>query len=123
MIYSQGRDVFDELLIDADYSLNNANWLWLSASAFFTAYTRIYSPISFPKKYDREGKFVKHFLPVLKNMPSKYVYEPWLAPREVQEKAGCVVGRDYPAPIIAHEDAMKRNIARYVEVDGGASAC
>lgn len=33
--WEKGRDVFDRLLIDADWSLNNGNWLWLSASAFF----------------------------------------------------------------------------------------
>lgn len=42
------------------------NWMWLSASAFFTAYFRVYSPIKFGQKYDPEGKFIKRFLPVLK---------------------------------------------------------
>ena len=27
--------VFEEYLLDADWSLNAANWMWLSASAFF----------------------------------------------------------------------------------------
>ena len=39
---------------------------WLAASSFFYQYFRVYSPITFGKKYDPEGKFVKHFLPVLK---------------------------------------------------------
>lgn len=33
--WEAGRDVFDKYLIDADWSLNAANWMWLSASAFF----------------------------------------------------------------------------------------
>jgi hypothetical protein len=33
--WEKGRDVFDRLLIDADWAINNGNWLWLSASAFF----------------------------------------------------------------------------------------
>lgn len=40
--------------------------MWLSASAFFTAYFRVYSPIKFGQKYDKEGKFIKRFLPILK---------------------------------------------------------
>jgi cryptochrome len=40
-------------------------------------------------------------------MPAKYVYEPWLAPLDVQKKAGCVVGVDYPAPIVDHATASK----------------
>jgi hypothetical protein len=30
-----GQKVFEELLLDADWSLNAGNWMWLSASAFF----------------------------------------------------------------------------------------
>ena len=39
-------------------------------------------------------------------MPTKYVYEPWLAPLDVQQKAGCVVGVDY-APVVDHAVASK----------------
>jgi len=30
-----GAKVFDKLLLDADWTLNNANWQWLSCSRFF----------------------------------------------------------------------------------------
>jgi len=40
--WEHGRDVFDQLLLDADWALNNANWMWLSASAFFHTYWRVY---------------------------------------------------------------------------------
>ena len=33
-------------------------------------------------------------------MPKKYIYEPWKAPPAVQEQAGCVVGQDYPLPLV-----------------------
>ena len=59
------------------------------------------------KKYDKEGVYVKHYIPALGNMPAKYVYEPWLAPLDVQQKAGCVVGVDYPAPVVDHAVASK----------------
>merc|ERR1712176_1404303 len=48
-----GRDIFSEYLLDGDYSLNSSNWMWLSASAFFSAYHRIYSPIFFGKRTDK----------------------------------------------------------------------
>jgi cryptochrome len=102
-----GRDAFDRDLVDADWALNNGNWMWLSCSCFFYQYFRVYGPHSFAKKYDKDGAYVKHYLPVLKNMPAKYVYEPWLAPLDVQKKAGCVVGVDYPAPIVDHATASK----------------
>ncbi|XP_073146085.1 (6-4)DNA photolyase [Henckelia pumila] len=105
--WEMGRDVFERLLIDSDWSINNANWMWLSCSSFFYQYNRIYSPISFGKKYDPKGNYIRHFLPMLKDMPDQYIYEPWTAPRSVQVKAKCIIGKDYPKPVVDHESASK----------------
>ena len=48
-------------------------------------------------------------------MPDKYVYCPWEAPESVQQAAGCVVGRDYPAPIVDHASASKDCMRRMGE--------
>lgn len=45
-------------------------------------------------------------------MPDKYIYEPWLAPASVQKSAGCVVGVDYPAPVVDHKVISKANMGR-----------
>jgi cryptochrome len=50
------------------------------------------SPVAFPKKYDADGKFVKHYLPALRKFPAKYIYEPWKAPLSMQKEAGCIIG-------------------------------
>jgi len=42
----------------------------------------------------QDGKYIKHFLPVLKNMPKQYIFAPWTAPLEVQKKANCIIGRN-----------------------------
>lgn len=75
--WEKGRDVFDRLLIDGDPSINSGNWMWLSASSFFYQYFRVYSPITYGKKYDPEGKYVRHFLPALK-VHSHMSSSPWL---------------------------------------------
>lgn len=110
--WEKGRDVFDELLLDADWSLNNGNWLWLSSSAFYHQYYRVYSPIAFPKKTDKSGQFVRKYLPILKKFPDKYIYEPWNAPLSVQKQCGCIIGKDYPSPIVDHAVVSKRNIEK-----------
>ncbi|KAK9831428.1 hypothetical protein WJX81_004006 [Elliptochloris bilobata] len=110
--WERGRDTFDRLLIDGDPSINSANWLWLSASAFFHQFHRVYSPITFGKKYDPHGKYIRHFLPVLKDMPDKYIYEPWTAPPAVQAAAKCIVGTDYPRPIVDHAAVSRANMVR-----------
>lgn len=110
--WEKGRNVFDRELLDADWALNNANWMWLSASAFFSQYFRVYGPVSFGKKYDPEGEYIKKYLPVLKNMPKQYIFEPWKAPLDVQQRAGCVVGKDYPHPVVNHDVVHKENIEK-----------
>eukprot|EP00891_Asterochloris_glomerata_P003329 jgi/Astpho2/3329/e_gw1.00054.36.1_t len=111
--WERGRDTFDRLLIDDDYFINNGNWMWLSASAFFFQYYRLYSPVTFGKKYDKEGKFIRHFLPALKTFPAKYIYEPWKAPKADQKKANCIIGKDYPKPLVDHQEVHKANIQRH----------
>ncbi|XP_073513511.1 cryptochrome-1-like [Phyllobates terribilis] len=110
--WEEGQKVFEELLLDADWSLNAGNWLWLSASAFFHRFFRIYSPVAFGKKTDKNGDYIKKYLPILKKFPPEYIYEPWKSPRSVQERAGCIIGQDYPKPIVEHETVSKRNIQR-----------
>ena len=51
--------VFEEYLLDADYSLNAGNWMWLSASAFFHRYTRIFCPILFGRRTDPDGHYLR----------------------------------------------------------------
>ena len=48
-------------------------------------------------------------MPALKNYPIQYIHEPWVAPEQVQKAARCVVGIDYPKPMIDHEIAAKQN--------------
>ncbi|XP_068096418.1 cryptochrome-1-like [Hyperolius riggenbachi] len=110
--WEQGQKVFEDLLLDADWSLNAGNWQWLSASAFFHQFFRVYSPVAFGKKTDKNGDYIKKYLPILKKFPAEYIYEPWKAPRTVQERAGCIIGKDYPKPIVVHETVSKQNIQR-----------
>ncbi|KAA6427658.1 MAG: 6-4 photolyase, partial [Trebouxia sp. A1-2] len=110
--WTAGRDVFDRLLIDDDWSLNNANWMWLSASAFFYQYHRVYSPITFGRKYDPNGDFVRKFVPELKDFPAKWIYEPWKAPIADQKQANCRIGVDYPKPMVDHASVSKDNILK-----------
>ena len=108
--WEKGADHFESHLLDADYSLNGFNWLWLSCSGFFYQYFRCYSPIAFQKKNDPNGEYIRKWIPELRQLPSKYIYEPWTAPSAVQEKAGVRIGNDYPKPIVDHASESKENM-------------
>lgn len=116
--WERGVAHFERLLIDADWSLNTGNWLWMSgASVFFRRYWHVYSPIRTPyavKSREECWTFIRRWCPELANLPEKYLLEPWTAPQAVQEAAGCVIGRDYPERIIRDPAATSRaNIARF----------
>ena len=69
----------------------------------------VLDPIKFGQKWDPKGKFIRKYCPELKNMPIRYLFAPWKAPRSVQEEAKCIVGTDYPAPIVDHRQARAHN--------------
>jgi len=116
--WEHGRDVFDKYLLDADWALNNQNWLALSGAAPWSPpFFRVYQPVpamdSSLNVQDPEGHYIREFVPELRKMPSKYIYAPWTAPTQVQKAAGCVVGKDYPKPILEHGKVSKENIDRF----------
>lgn len=106
--WERGCEVFEEWLLDHEPACNAGNWQWLSCTAFFSQYFRCYSPVSFGQKWDKEGNLIRRWVPELKNMDSKYIYEPWKAPLSDQKKAGVRVTGDgltnveegtYPKPM------------------------
>ncbi|KAK2719727.1 cryptochrome-1-like [Artemia franciscana] len=114
--WEEGMKVFDELLLDADWSVNAGCWMWLSCSSFFQQFFHCYCPVKFGRKADPNGDYIKKYLPVLKHMPTQYIHEPWTAPEEIQRQAKCVVGKDYPMPMVNHALAMRINVERIKQV-------
>lgn len=49
-------------------------------------------------------------------MPIKYIHDPWTAPDNVQKAAKCIIGKDYPVPMINHALVTKINIQRMKQV-------
>ncbi|MBO6573804.1 MAG: deoxyribodipyrimidine photo-lyase [Rhodothermales bacterium] len=68
---------------------------------------RIYSPTKQAKDQDPEGLFIREWVPELRKVPTGWIAEPWTMPPLVQQEAGCVIGRDYPAPIVEHGPAYR----------------
>lgn len=92
--WERGAEVFEEWLIDHEAACNIGNWQWLSCTAFFAQFFRCYSPIAFPQKWDKEGNFVRKYVPELAKFDKKYIYEPWKAPIADQKKWGCQIKGD-----------------------------
>ncbi|XP_071440353.1 cryptochrome-1-like isoform X2 [Hetaerina americana] len=114
--WEEGMKVFEELLLDADWSVNAGMWMWLSCSSFFQQFFHCYCPVRFGRKADPNGDFIRRYLPALKNFPTKYIHEPWMAPESVQRAAKCIIGKDYSVPMVNHAGASRVNMERMKQV-------
>lgn len=54
----------------------------------------------------------RKYVPELKRLPLKYLFEPWRAPFKVQKAARCIVGDDYPEPVASHTEQRKICVQR-----------
>jgi deoxyribodipyrimidine photo-lyase len=109
-----GERHFMQHLIDGDPAANNGGWQWIAGSgADASPYFRIFNPVLQSRKFDPNGVYIRHFLPELAGVPDKYIHEPWKLPPYLQRNLGCVIGKDYPAPIVDHAFARKRALSAY----------
>ncbi|NXC44637.1 CRY1 protein, partial [Penelope pileata] len=114
--WEEGMKVFEELLLDADWSVNAGSWMWLSCSSFFQQFFHCYCPVGFGRRTDPNGDYIRRYLPVLRGFPAKYIYDPWNAPESVQKAAKCIIGVNYPKPMVNHAEASRLNIERMKQI-------
>jgi deoxyribodipyrimidine photo-lyase len=113
--WRRGERWFMRLLIDGDEANNNGNWQWIASvgvdpQPFFR---RIYNPARHMERFDPRGEYVRRYVPELRAVPDDYLAEPWTMPEEIQRDCACVIGEDYPEPIVDHGEARKEAFARY----------
>ena len=110
-----GERWFMRLLLDGDEASNNGNWQWIASVGVDPqpAFRRIFNPSRQQERFDPAGEYVRRYVPELAKVPDEYLAEPWTMPEEVQERAGCRIGRDYPAPIVDHAQARRDALNRY----------
>lgn len=114
--WEEGMKVFEELLLDADWSINAGSWMWLSCSSFFQQFFHCYCPVGFGRRTDPNGDYIRRYLPVLRGFPAKYIYDPWNAPEGIQKVAKCLIGVNYPKPMVNHAEASRLNIERMKQI-------
>ena len=109
-----GEAYFATHLNDFDLAANNGGWQWAASSGCDAQpYFRIFNPVSQSEKFDPGGKFIRRYLPALARLPDAALHAPWLARPLALTEAGLVIGRDYPAPVVRHDEARALTLARY----------
>ncbi|BDX20916.1 deoxyribodipyrimidine photo-lyase [Polynucleobacter sp. TUM22923] len=109
-----GEAYFAKHLNDFELSSNNGGWQWASSSGCDAQpYFRIFNPITQSQKFDPEGKFIRRYLPQLDKLSKKSIHAPWESGHIELEAAGILLGRDYPLPVVNHDEARKKTLVRY----------
>ena len=110
-----GERWFMRLLLDGDEASNNGNWQWIASVGVdpAPAFRRIFNPARQQERFDPGGVYVRSYVPELATVPKEYLTEPWTMPDDVQKRCGCVIGRDYPEPIVDHAEARRQALDRY----------
>ncbi|MDH6153974.1 deoxyribodipyrimidine photo-lyase [Polynucleobacter sphagniphilus] len=109
-----GEAYFAKHLNDFELSSNNGGWQWASSSGCDAQpYFRIFNPITQSEKFDPEGKFIKRYLPQLSKLSKKSIHAPWRSGHIELEAADLLLGRDYPLPVVDHDEARKKTLVRY----------
>ncbi len=68
---------------------------------------RIYNVVKQSYDQDPTGAFIRRWVPELRRVPTVWIHEPYRMPQELQREYGCIIGVDYPAPIVDQETAAR----------------
>lgn len=101
-----GEAHFMRQLTDGEIASNNGGWQWSAGTGADAApYFRIQNPWTQAARYDPGGKYVKRWLPELRDVPAEKLSRP---PRD-----GGGLAKNYPAPMVDHAKARERTLAMF----------
>jgi deoxyribodipyrimidine photo-lyase len=110
--WMEGEKYFKNCLLDYSEANNVSGWQWVAGCGADAApYFRIFNPILQGEKFDKEGEYVKKWVPELKNLSKKFIHKPW----ELKDEK-FKLGRDYPHPIVKHEEARTKALNAFKRI-------
>jgi len=100
--WREGEKWFMQNLMDGEIASNNGGWQWSAGTGADAApYFRIQNPWLQTKRYDRNGEYIKKWLPELRDVPAVKF---WLPQSEK-------LAASYPKPIIIHSQEKEITLA------------
>jgi deoxyribodipyrimidine photo-lyase len=109
-----GERYFAQHLNDFDLAANNGGWQWAASTGCDAQpWFRIFNPVRQSEKFDPAAAFIRRHLPQLAALPDAAIHAPWTARPIDLAAAGVVLGKHYPWPVVEHEQARLRTLARY----------
>lgn len=98
-----GEKFFSQHLLDYDTASNVLSWQWSAGTGIDPQpYFRIFNPYRQSKKFDNEAKYIKKYLPELKDIDAKNLHK-----EEYLQQANIL---NYPKPIVDIKISSKKAI-------------
>lgn len=95
-----GAEWFESQLIDYDVCSNWGNWNYSAGVGNDARGFRYFNIRKQAQDYDPQGTYVKHWLPVLQNLPPHLVHQPWKLNATEQKQYNLILGKDFPKPLV-----------------------
>lgn len=73
---------------------------------------RILDPMRLAQELDPEGRYVHRWVPELQSVPSAFLHEPWRLSQMEQVFHQCVLGEDYPFPLVDLRESTRSSRMR-----------
>jgi deoxyribodipyrimidine photo-lyase len=105
-----GERYFLQQLTDGEIASNNGGWQWSAGTGADAApYFRIQNPWTQTRRYDPEGKYIRKWVPELRDVPVELFFAPPVTGR---------LARTYPTPIVDHAVAREKTLALFSKQKG-----
>jgi deoxyribodipyrimidine photo-lyase len=115
--WQEGARWFWNTLVDADLANNTMGWQWCAGCGADAApFFRIFNPVLQGEKFDKEGRYIRRWIPELARLENRYLHKPWAADPSVLAAAGIVPGKDYPEPVVDLPDSRRRALSAWDQV-------
>jgi len=102
--WREGERFFFEHLVDGDPASNNGGWQWAASTGTDAQpYFRIFNPVLQGKRWDPDGRYVRRWIPELKDVPDAHVHAPWEGP----------AAANYPPPASDHHECRELALERF----------
>lgn len=111
--WRHGAQWFESLLTDYDASSNYGNWNYVAGVGNDAREFRWFNIIKQSQNYDPDGDYVRKWCPELAHLPTRWIHQPWRVDVDIQKQCQCLIGKDYPAPVVDLFESADLNRVRY----------
>jgi deoxyribodipyrimidine photo-lyase len=91
--WRHGYRHFAALLADADVANNAGNWQWVAGTGNNPRPNRVMNPLRQATRFDRDGDYVRRYVPELASLAAPHIHTPWKLPPAQRRQL------KYPEPV------------------------